>query len=288
MHFFNAFAPILDESQDFSIFVQEFFILFCCCRCDHAHFFDGTCLFILMRNSYAKMFFWIVFRMLITVWALFRQSLPCQQVAAAAAATSCFNFMCTFLIFDFHKLVWALILQSLPCRRVPFTAFLFIITPTGCRRPPVLTSMLMMSWNTPLVCYCAAAHHASSFDLLCYSFCKCAFSFCCCGFLSFYLIFHVISCVMYFIFFFGGGFFIVSTISWYLSSSSVISILVFFSAHVQPYPIVSCFLFSHLAWVFFPGVLIKKVAMIHLWSLPKWIMSLASASLMCFKYLLFC
>ena len=138
-----------------------------------------------MRNSYAKMFFWIVFRMLITVWALFRQSLPCQQVAAAAAATSCFNFMCTFLIFDFHRRVWALILQSLPCRRVPFTAFLFIITPTGCRRPPVLTSMLMLSWNTPLVCYCAAAHHASSFDLLCYSFCKCAFSFCCCDTLCF-------------------------------------------------------------------------------------------------------
>ena len=93
--------------------------------------------------------------------------------------------MCTFLIFDFHKRVWALILQSLPCRRVPFTAFLFIITPTGCRRPPVLTSVLKLSWNTPLVCYCAAAHHASSFDLLCYSLCKCSFSFCYCDTLCF-------------------------------------------------------------------------------------------------------
>ena len=99
--FFGCASPLLDESQDFNIFVKEFFILFCCCRCDSAHFFAGTCLIILMRNSYAKKFFWIVFRMLITVWALFR--------------------------------------QSLPCRRVPFTTFLFIITPTGCRRPPIMT-----------------------------------------------------------------------------------------------------------------------------------------------------
>ena len=63
-----------------------------------------------------------------------------------------------------------MILQSLPCHHVTFTAFLFIITPTGCRRPPVLTSTLVLSWNTPLVCYCAAALHASSFDLLCYGF----------------------------------------------------------------------------------------------------------------------
>ena len=95
------------------------------------------------------------------------------------------------------------------------TAFLFIITPTGCRRPPVLTSMFMLSWDTPLVCYCAAALHASSFDLLCNSFYKCAFCFCCCcDVLSFDLIFRVISCVMYFIsFFWRRLFFIVSTIS---------------------------------------------------------------------------
>ena len=29
--------------------------------------------------------------------------------------------------------------------------------------------------------------------------------------------------------------------------------------------------FPLLTWVFFPGVLIRKVAMIHLWSLPVWI-----------------
>ena len=106
--------------------------------------------------------------------------------------------------------LWALILQSLPCRHVTFTAFLFIVTPTGCRRPPVLTSVLMLRWDTPLVCYCAAALHASSFDLLCYSFYKCAFSFCCCccGVFSFDLIFRVVSCVMYFISFLGGGFFL--------------------------------------------------------------------------------
>ena len=81
---------------------------------------DRTCLFILMRNLCDKMFFWIVFRMIITVWALFRQSLPCQHVAAAAAATSCVDFMYTFFIFDFFSRVWALFL--LPCRHVTFTA----------------------------------------------------------------------------------------------------------------------------------------------------------------------
>ena len=147
--------------------------------------------------------------MLITKWALFRQSLTCQQVAAAAAAISCIDFVCIFFIFDSRKRVWALILQSLTCHPVTFTAFLSIIPSTGCRRPPVLTSMLELSYTTPLVCYFAAALHASSFDLLCYSFNKCAFCFCCCvGVLSFDLIFRVISCVMYFIFFFGGGFFL--------------------------------------------------------------------------------
>ena len=177
------------------------------------------------------------------MWALFRQSLPYQHVAAAAAATSCVDFMCTFFIFDFLSRVWALFLQSLPCRHVTFTVFLFIITPTGCRRPPVLTSMLRLSWNTPLVCCCAAALHAS-FDLLCFGFCKCAFSFCCCGVLSFDLFFRVISCVMYFISFSGGGFFIVSTI--FLVSFFELghfNIDVFSVCLCSLYPIVSCFSF---------------------------------------------
>ena len=38
--------------------------------------------------------------------------------------------------------------------------------------------------------------------------------------------------------------------------------------------------------VIFPGMVIVKVAMTHLWSLPMWIVSLASASLMDLKYLL--
>ena len=37
---------------------------------------------------------------------------------------------------------------------------------------------------------------------------------------------------------------------------------------------------------FFSGMLIKKVAITHLWSLPMWIMSLASASFAFLKYLL--
>ena len=127
---------------------------------------------------------------------------PAPQFAAAAAAISCIDFVCIFFTSDSHKRVWALILQSLPCHPVTFTAFLSIITSTGCRRPPVLTSMLELNSTTPLVCYFAAALHASPFDLLCYNFNKCAFCFCCCGVLSFDLIFRVISCVMYFSFFF--------------------------------------------------------------------------------------
>ena len=38
--------------------------------------------------------------------------------------------------------------------------------------------------------------------------------------------------------------------------------------------------------MFLTGMLIVKVAMTHLWSLPMWIMSLASASFACLKYLL--
>ena len=55
------------------------------------------------------------------------------------------------------------------------------------------------------------------------------------------------------------------------------------------YPILTIdlrFLSSRLTWVFFSGVLIKKVAIIHLWSLPMWIMSFASASFTLLKYLL--
>ena len=74
-------------------------------------------------------------------------------------------------------------------------------------RPPVLTSMLKLSWNTPLVCYCAAAFHVSSFDLLCFCFLKCAVIFCCCDVFSFDLCFCVLPCVMCFISFCGGGLF---------------------------------------------------------------------------------
>ena len=89
---------------------------------------------------------------------------------------------CLFILF-FSDAFFMLLLRSfcrcfssgcapLPCHPVTFTAFLPIITSTACRRPPVLTSMLVLSYTTPLVCYFAAALHASSFDLLCYSFNK--------------------------------------------------------------------------------------------------------------------
>ena len=176
---------------------------------------------------------------------LFRQSLPpCQHVAAAAAATSTtsagcirpnvltpvlknradtprrlvfilllrrassFDFLCTCFIFIFVNRVWALFRQSLPCRLVVLTVFSYVVAHTGYRRPPVLTSMLNQSWNTPLVCYCAAAFHASSFDLLYFCFLKCAICFCCCSVFSFVLCFCVLPYVMCFISFCGGGFFL--------------------------------------------------------------------------------
>ena len=49
---------------------------------------DRTCLFMLLWKLRTKMFFRFVYRMFFTLRALFRQSLPCQHVAAAAAATS--------------------------------------------------------------------------------------------------------------------------------------------------------------------------------------------------------
>ena len=75
----------------------------CCCRCHHARFIivvldfarvaaemehDRTCLFTLMWKLCTQVFFSFVFRMIFTLRALFRQSLSCQHVAAAAAATS--------------------------------------------------------------------------------------------------------------------------------------------------------------------------------------------------------
>ena len=56
---------------------------------------DRTCLFILMWKLCTKVFFSFVFRMFFTLRALFRQSLPCQHVAAAAAATSTTSAGCT-------------------------------------------------------------------------------------------------------------------------------------------------------------------------------------------------
>ena len=93
---------------------------------------------------------------------------------------------------------------------------------------------------------------------------------------------------MRFNFFFGGGFF-------YCDDNILISFLElgFFNIDVFVFFVCSIltvglrFLSSRLSCVFFSGVLIKKIAMIHLWSLPMWIMSFASASFTLLKYLLF-
>ena len=56
------------------------------------------------------------------------------------------------------------------------TAILFLVFFTGCRRPPVRTSVLEMSRTTPWIVCFAAAHLVHT------RVNKCAFSFqCCCG-----------------------------------------------------------------------------------------------------------
>ena len=62
------------------------------------------------------------------------------------------------------------------------TAVLFLIFSTGCRRPPVRTSVLEMSRTTPWIVCFAAAQRDASFSPVYNRVNKCAFSFqCCCG-----------------------------------------------------------------------------------------------------------
>ena len=215
--FFGHASPLLDESQDFSIFIEAFFILFCCCRRGHLYFFlvvldhtrasavmehDRICLFDLMWNLCTKSSSGLRSGCPSPCGRCFGSRSHARRSRPAAAARSCVDFVCIFFTSNSHEWVWALVLQSLPCSLVTFTAFLFIITSMGCRRPPVRTSMLVLSKTTPLVVCFAAALRASSFGHLRYSVNKCAFCFnCCCGIFSFHLIFCIISFVMYFIFF---------------------------------------------------------------------------------------
>ena len=178
--------------------------------------------------------------------------------------------------------MWALFRQSLPCRHVIFTVFPYTITPTGCGRPPVYALTELEHTVGLLLCCCISCFFFSI--LLCFGFLKCAVCFCRCGVFSSVLCFCVIPCVMYFISFSGGGFFFVNDflVSFFeLGHFNIVVFFLFVCAH--------CTQSSHffrflLGMVFFPGVLIKKVAMTHLWSLPMWIMSLASAHLTFLKY----
>ena len=238
--------------------------LFCCCRC-------GPLCFFVVVLELARVAAGMEHKMLITKWALFRQSLSCPQVAAAAAAISCIDFVCIFFIFDSHKRVRALILQSLSCHPVTFTAFLSIMTSTGYRRPPVLTSMLELSFSTPLVlllCCCASCFFFRSLVLQLQQVCflllllllrRSLFRID----LSRYFLCHVLHFLFWRRLFYCVNDFLIFFLE--LGHFN----LVFFAFFVcSTYPIVSCFLFSLLAWVCFSGVLIKKVAMTHLWSLP--------------------
>ena len=204
-------------------------------------------------------------------------------VLCSYCCSSClfFRFLVLLLHLYFFDRVWALFRQSLPCRLVVVTVFSYVASHTGCRRPPVLTSVLNQSWNTPLVCYCAAAFHASSFNLLYLCFFTCAICLCCCSVFSFDLCFCVLPS-------FCGGVFLYCFNDFFVFSSSGNSILMVFAVcELLSRLTVSCFLFISLSLEFFPGIDIVKIAMTHLWSLAMWIMSLASASLMCFKCLLF-
>ena len=151
-----------------SVAVRMVFTFLCCCR---------TC-------------FFLVFFSFDQVRALFRQSFPCQLVAAAGAATAAAS--------------------------------------VRCRRPTVLTPMLTQSSNTPSVCLHATVRHAPSFNFLCFCFIKCAICFCCRCVFSFSLCFCVLPFFLCFSFFCDGGIlnyfddFLLSFSSW------GISILMFF------------------------------------------------------------
>ena len=88
------------------------------------------------------------------------------------------------------------------------TAILFIVFSTGCRRPPVRTSVLEMSKTTRrlstlllrIVVLLSVSCATVSTSVLSASAAAAAF-------ILSHLIFCTISCVMYFNFFFGGGFF---------------------------------------------------------------------------------
>ena len=125
------------------------------------------------------------------------------------------------------------------------------------------------------------------FDFFCFRFS--IFTFCFCAALSFFACasaFSLSACAA--AFFCSGVFFFFSMISSYLFSSSSFSTSMFFYVWSLPscfvktvFPFfLSCNGYSFQAWWSL------KVPMTHLWSLPMWIMSLASASLLYLKYLL--
>ena len=134
----------------------------------------------------------------------------------------------------------------------------------------------------------AVVHHdfcERSIELFCLRFCILIFCFRFC-----ILIFCLCFCI--FIFCLCCYFFCVSAV--FSSIYSMTSWCPFpssgFSTQFDLIPFMLCCiefpLFFVLQWLLFSGVVIMKVATTHLWSLPMWIMSLASASLLYSKYLL--
>ena len=110
--------------------------------------------------------------MFVTEWALFWQSLPCPQVAAAAAASRFDVVMCTFTSSSHEWL----------------RACFVIVFSTRCRRPPVRTSVLKMSKTTSWNVSFAAAHHDASFSLKQNRVDERALSYRCCCSISLFII----------------------------------------------------------------------------------------------------
>ena len=99
---------------------------------------------------------------------------PARKSQLLLQPVYCDDFVCIFFTSSSHEWLCACL--------VTLTAILFVVTSTGCKRPPVRTSVLEMSQTTSLFVIFAAALLASSFGLMRYSVNKCAFSFqCCCG-----------------------------------------------------------------------------------------------------------
>ena len=200
----GVFSSLLDESQDFSIFDRQVFDYFCCCGCRHAalHYW-------LFLISLVLLLEWNTIEPASSAWCGNRAP-KCSSVLRSGCSSSFTAFVghvSSSFFFSFDQVGGRCFGSRFPCLFAVSAAVAAAAASVGCRRPTVLTSMLTQSWITPSVCICATALHASSFNLLCFCFLKCAICFCCCTIFSFSLCFCVLPFFLCFSFFCGGGIF---------------------------------------------------------------------------------